>query len=132
VKSTFSLSKITHSASTIFIALALNSAIGLILLISLLVGKSGLSGLTELLQLLRGWALLPGILGAFSVFASITGYQNPGASRTIAILVASQLIVGLGYDIHRSGTEGVLNNLSSLVGAALLVAGAFLVAARKF
>jgi len=126
------LSKITHSASTIFIALALNSAIGLILLISLLVGKSGLSGLTEQLQLLRGWALLPGILGAFSVFASITGYQNPGASRTIAILVASQLIVGLGYDIHRSGTEGVLNNLSSLVGAALLVAGAFLVAARKF
>ncbi|MDI3440520.1 DMT family transporter [Erwinia sp. V90_4] len=126
------MSKITHSVSTIFIALALNSAIGLILLISLLVGKSGLSGLTELLQLLRGWALLPGILGAFSVFASITGYQNPGASRTIAILVASQLIVGLGYDIHRSGTEGVLNNLSSLVGAALLVAGAFLVAARKF
>lgn len=126
------MSKITHSASTIFIALALNSAIGLILLISLLVGKSGLSGLTEQLQSLRGWALLPGILGAFSVFASITGYQNPGASRTIAILVASQLIVGLGYDIHRSGTEGVLNNLSSLVGAALLVAGAFLVAARKF
>jgi Uncharacterized protein conserved in bacteria len=126
------MAKITHSASTVLIALVLNSAVGLILLISLLAIKSGLLGFHELLQSFRGWALVPGILGAFFVFAGITGYQNLGASRTIAILVASQLVAGLGYDIYRSGGEGALKNMPALMGAVLLVVGAFLVASRKF
>lgn len=126
------MTKITHSASTVLIALVLNSAVGLVLLISLLVGRTGASGFYELLQSFKGWMLLPGILGSFFVFTGITGYQNIGASRTIAILVASQLVAGLGYDIYRSGTESLLKNTPAIIGAVLLVAGAFLVAPRKF
>jgi bacterial/archaeal transporter family-2 protein len=126
------MARITHSASTVLIALVLNSAVGLVLLISLLAGKSGSSGFYELLLSFKGWMLLPGILGSFFVFTGITGYQNIGASRTIAILVASQLVAGLGYDIYRSGTESLLKNLPAIIGAVFLVAGAFLVASRKF
>ena len=126
------MTRITHSASTVLIALVLNSAVGLVLLISLLAGKTGASGFYELLQSFKGWMLLPGILGSFFVFTGITGYQNLGASRTIAILVASQLVAGLGYDIYRSGTESLLKNLPAIIGAVFLVAGAFLVASRKF
>jgi len=99
------MTRITHSASTVLIALVLNSAVGLVLLISLLAGKTGASGFYELLQSFKSWMLLRGILGFF--FTGITGYKNIGASRTIAILVASQLVAGLGYDIYRSGTEGL-------------------------
>jgi len=124
--------KITSTAPTILIALVLNSAVGLVLLVTLLMGKMGTAGISELFGAIRPWALLPGLLGAFFVFASISGYQNLGASRTIAILVASQLIVGLSVDIIRSGTEAMLKNLPAIGGAVLLVIGAFLVASRKF
>jgi len=73
------MAKITHSASTILIALVLNSAVGLVLLITLLAGKTGASGFYELFQSFKGWMLLPGILGSFFVFTGITGYQNIGA-----------------------------------------------------
>lgn len=126
------MAKISYSASTVLIALVLNSAVGLTLLISLLAGKTGVTGFYELIQSFRGWMLLPGILGSFFVFTGITGYQNIGASRTIAILVASQLVAGLGYDIYRSGTENLIKNAPAIIGAVLLVAGAFLVASRKF
>ncbi|MGE9550712.1 DMT family transporter [Erwinia amylovora] len=126
------MARITHSASTILIALVLNSAVGLVLLITLLAGKTGTSGFYELFQSFKGWMLLPGILGSFFVFTGITGYQNIGASRTIAILVASQLVAGLGYDMYRSGTESVLKNMPAIIGAVLLVAGTFLVASRRF
>lgn len=126
------MTRITHSASTVLIALVLNSAVGLVLLISLLAGKTGASGFYELLQSFKSWMFLPGILGCFFVFTVITGYQNIGASRTIAILVASQLVAGLGYDIYRSGTEGLLKNAPAIIGAVLLVTGAFLVASRGF
>lgn len=125
------MTRIIHSASTVLIALVLNSAVGLVLLISLLAGKTGTSGFYELSHSFKGWMFLPGILGSFYVFTGITGYQNIGASRTIAILVASQLVTGLGYDIYRSGTESLLKNVPAIIGAVLLVAGAFLVASRK-
>ncbi len=44
------MTRITYSASTVLIALVLNSAVGLVLLISLLAGKTGTSGFYELLQ----------------------------------------------------------------------------------
>ncbi|MEG3129173.1 DMT family transporter [Pantoea cypripedii] len=126
------MAKISHSASSVLIALVINSGVGLILLLSLLAGKSGSSGFSELLQTLRPWVLLPGILGSFFVFAGITGYQNLGASRTIAVLVASQLVAGLGYDIYLSGADNLSKNAPALLGALLLIAGAFLVASRRF
>lgn len=70
------MARITLSASTILIALVLNSAVGLVLLITLLAGKTGTSGFYELFQSFKGWMLLPGILGSFFCI-----YRNNGLSE---------------------------------------------------
>ncbi|SUI55498.1 Inner membrane protein ydcZ [Serratia marcescens] len=76
--------------------------------------------------------LLPGLLGSLFVFAGILGYQKLGAAATISILVASQLCMGLLADVYRAGPAALRENLPALVGALLLVAGAYLVAKRSF
>lgn len=81
---------------------------------------------------MRWWTLIPGLLGSFFVFASITGYQNVGAATTIAVLVASQLIGGLVMDIARSHGVPLRAMIGPAIGAVLLVIGAWLVARRQF
>nr|WP_263283468.1 DMT family transporter [Escherichia coli] len=80
----------------------------------------------------RSWTLIPGLLGSFFVFASISGYQNVGAATTIAVLVASQLIGGLVLDIFRSHGVPLRALFGPICGAILLVVGAWLVARRSF
>jgi len=118
--------QISSGVSTVLVALLLNSAVGLGILLTLLLARSGLAGLGEVFATLRYWSVLPGVLGSFFVFASISGYQQLGAAAAISVLIASQLVVGLGVDLFRSGGIG----LSSVVGAVLLVCGAWLVASR--
>lgn len=118
--------QITSGVSTVLITLLVNSAVGFFILLGLLLGRSGVAGLGEAVGALRYWSLLPGVLGSFVVFASISGYQRLGAAATISLLIASQLVVGLGVDAVRSGGIGV----SSVVGMGMLVAGAWLVASR--
>lgn len=118
--------QITSGVSTVLITLLVNSAVGFFILLGLLLGRSGVAGLGEAVGALRYWSLLPGVLGSFVVFASISGYQRLGAAATISLLIASQLVVGLGVDAVRSGGVGV----SSVVGMGMLVAGAWLVASR--
>ena len=86
--------RITQSSSTILIAMLLNSPVGIVLFVSILLLKQGFAGFSELAATVRWWTLIPGCWGRF-VFASISGYQNVGAATTIAVLVASQLIGGL-------------------------------------
>lgn len=105
-------------------ALVVNSAVGLMLLGSLLLGQGGASALG---LALRPWHLLPGLLGTFFVFASLTGYRTLGAAPTIALLVTSQLIGGLGVDVLRGGTIPTV----SLIGGALLVVGCWLVLSAR-
>ncbi len=97
--------RITQTSSTILIAMLLNSLVGIVvfvsilwivLFVSILWFKQGMAGFGELVSSVRWWTLIPGLLGSFFVFASISGYQNVGAATTIAVLVASQLIGGLG------------------------------------
>ncbi|WP_254558782.1 DMT family transporter, partial [Salmonella enterica] len=64
--------------------------------------KHGAAGFGALVASVRWWTLIPGPLGSFFVFASISGYQNDGAATTIEVLVASQLIGGLALHIARS------------------------------
>ncbi len=53
--------------------------------------------------------MIPGLLGSFFVFASISGYQNVGAATTIAVLVASQLIPSPDAGLRSHGvTTGVV------------------------
>ncbi len=94
--------RITQTTSTILIAMLLNSLVGIVLFVSILWFKQGMAGFGELVSSVRWWTLIPGLLGSFFVFASISGYQNVGAATTIAVLVASQLIGGLVLDIFRS------------------------------
>lgn len=119
--------RITQSVSTVIITLVVNSAVGLVLLVSTLLARNGVAGITEALGAARLWWLVPGLLGSFFVFAGIMGYQKVGAAATISVLVASQLLAGLLADAFRSDAPFARLGVSSLLGAALLVAGAFLI-----
>ena len=119
--------QITSGVSTVLITLLVNSAVGFAVLLTLLITRSGIAGIGEAIGALRYWSVFPGLLGSFFVFASIFGFQRLGAAATISVLIASQLIVGLGVDMVRSGGVG---NWGPMLGVVLLVAGAWLVAAR--
>lgn len=110
----------------------LNSLVGIVLFVSILWFKQGMAGFGELVSSVRWWTLIPGLLGSFFVFASISGYQNVGAATTIAVLVASQLIGGLVLDILRSHGVPLRALVGPVCGAVLLVVGAWLVARRSF
>ncbi|MEQ4452208.1 DMT family transporter [Kosakonia sp. YIM B13605] len=124
--------RITQSASTILIAMLLNSLVGIVLFVSILLIKHGVAGFQELYTSVKWWTLIPGLLGSFFVFASISGYQYVGAATTIAVLVASQLIGGLVMDVVRSQGVALKALISPICGAVLLVIGAWLVARRQF
>lgn len=122
------MAQITTQASTVLVTLILNSAVGLAALTLLLFWRNGLAGFGEVASTLRPVSVLPGLLGSFFVFASIAGYQKLGAAATISILVASQLIFGLAFDLVRSGaTQGLL---SAIAGMALLMGGVTLIVGR--
>lgn len=116
-------------ASTLLIPLLLNSAVGLTLLSLLLLWQGGASGLRELVATTRPVTLVPGLLGTFFVFASLMGYRTLGAAPTIALLVASQLVVGLAVDLYRADPPRLA--LTPMLGAALLILGACLILFRK-
>ena len=123
--------RITQSSS-ILIAMLLNSLVGIVLFVSILLLKQGVAGFSELAATVRWWTLIPGLLGSFFVFASISGYQNVGAATTIAVLVASQLIGGLVMDVLRSNGIPLRALIGPVCGAVMLVVGAWLVARRQF
>lgn len=125
------MAKITGEASFVLVALVLNSAVGLVLLIALLLRKAGVSGIGEIAGMFRLWFVIPGLLGTFFVFASITGYRNLGAAPTIAMLVASQLIFGLAWDISRSEDVTFHGIMVAALGAGLLICGVFIIVSRK-
>lgn len=124
--------RITQSASTILIAMLLNSLVGIVLFVSILLIKNGLAGFQELYASVKWWTLIPGLLGSFFVFASISGYQYVGAATTIAVLVASQLIGGLVMDVVRSQGIPLRALVGPVCGAVMLVIGAWLIARRQF
>ncbi|EFQ9336332.1 DMT family transporter [Salmonella enterica] len=124
--------RITQTSSTILIAMLLNSLVGIVLFVTILWFKQGAAGFGELVASVRWWTLIPGLLGSFFVFASISGYQNVGAATTIAVLVASQLIGGLVLDIARSHGVALRAMVGPAFGALLLVIGAWLIAKRQF
>ncbi|HAZ55126.1 MAG TPA: hypothetical protein DCY50_09045 [Franconibacter helveticus] len=124
--------RITQSASTILIAMLLNSLVGIVLFTGILLFRNGLAGFSELAATVRWWTVIPGLLGSFFVFASISGYQYVGAATTIAVLVASQLVGGLVMDIVRSHGLTFRALAGPVAGAVLLVIGAWLVARRQF
>ncbi|TDQ42770.1 DMT family transporter [Aureibacillus halotolerans] len=77
------------------------------------------------------WIWTGGLLGAFYVFSTIILTPRLGAAATVSFLLAGQLIAAMVMDHY-----GLLSlpvheiNLPRLVGAALIIAGIFLV--QKF
>ena len=116
--------RITQSASTILIAMLLNSLVGIVIFVTILLLKHGAAGIQELAVSVKWWTLIPGLLGSFFVFASISGYQNVGAATTIAVLIASQLIGGLVMDLLRA--HGVPLRALDLAAAGQLLPARFL------
>ncbi|VDR27513.1 Inner membrane protein ydcZ [Raoultella terrigena] len=68
--------RITQSASTILIAMLLNSLVGIVIFVTILLLRHGAAGMHELAVSVKWWTLIPGLLGSFFVFASISGYQK--------------------------------------------------------
>ncbi|MBO1361024.1 DMT family transporter [Acetobacter sacchari] len=124
------MTSMTRSVSTVTIVLATNSAVGLLAWLGLLVIQGGFSGVIEGARAFRLTCFLPGLLGSFSVFASIYGYQRLGVSATVSTLVASQLTCGLCIDLIRSPNLNTPQTVSLFVGVALLVSGAILVSSH--
>ncbi|MCB1334006.1 MAG: DMT family transporter [Roseivivax sp.] len=124
------MARITGMAGSVLVALVVNAAVGLTLLSVLLLARGGMSGLAEATGLLRWWFLIPGLLGSYFVFASITGYRQLGAAPTIAVLVASQLLFGLVWDIARTEALTLRAVVSSALGVALLIGGAVVIVTR--
>ena len=124
--------RITQSASTILIAMLLNSLVGIVIFVTILLLKHGAAGCQELAISVKWWTLIPGLLGSFFVFASISGYQNVGAATTIAVLIASQLVGALVIDLIRAHHVPLRALVGPLCGAVMLVVGAWLVARRQF
>jgi transporter family-2 protein len=58
--------RITQSSSTILIAMLLNSLVGIVLFVSILLLKQGVAGFSELAATVRWWTLIPGCWGRFS------------------------------------------------------------------
>jgi transporter family-2 protein len=125
------MAKITGTASSVLTALLLNSAVGLVLLIALLLRTTGLGGLADIAGAFRPWFILPGVLGTFFVFANITGYRTLGAAPTVALLVASQLICGLIWDLVRAEHVTLKGASTAAVGAVLLICGVLIILSRK-
>lgn len=123
--------RITEAVSSIVITLIVNSSVGLALLAGVLLVRNGVAGIGEAVGALRPWAVLPGLLGTFFVFAGILGYQRAGAATTIAVLVASQLIAGLAADAFKADAVHMRPGILAFAGAALLILGAFLVARER-
>ncbi|WP_432454890.1 MULTISPECIES: DMT family transporter [unclassified Agarivorans] len=122
--------RITDKVSTVTITLLLNSISGLFILLIILCIKNGMAGIYEAVRHISPMSLLPGVLGSFFVFSSIFGYKHVGVATTIAVLVGSQLIFGIIADSFYTSLPSK-HNISTIVGALLLIAGVVLIVQSK-
>lgn len=76
--------RITQSVSTILIAMLLNSLVGIVIFVTLLLLRQGVAGFHELALNVKWWTLIPGMLGSFSsspASAAIRPWAQPPPSR---------------------------------------------------
>jgi transporter family-2 protein len=73
--------RITQSSSTILIAMLLNSLVGIVLFVSILLLKQGAAGFSELAATVRWWTLIPGLLGHFSCLPASAGIRTLARPR---------------------------------------------------
>lgn len=111
-------------SGSFWMALWLNSAAGFVFLTWFVWVREGIQPMANLWTHPNWWYMLPGLLGTLFVFAGLQGFAHFGAAITVASLVASQLVVGLAFDVLSGDSLSIRN----VAGAGLLIAGAALVA----
>lgn len=72
---------------------------------------------------LKWWYFLPGVAGAIIVGGSAISFEKAGASKTLILLVGSQIIVGFAWDYFASGKPIDWKKLSS---GTLILLGSYL------
>ena len=107
--------------------LIINSTIGLVVLAAIETIRSGPGFAVDIITRAKPWFVLPGLLGTFFVFAGVFGYRQLGAATTIVLIVAAQLAMGIALDAMGLTVGARPIGMQMLLGAALLVTGAWLV-----
>lgn len=109
------------------LAATISFAVGLVGLLMVLPLYSG-STHAQTLSQAPWWAWIGGLLGAFYIVMSILLLPRIGAAALISSAVVGQMIFALAADHYGIlGTQVRAASLSRLLGAAMLVAGLFLI-----
>jgi len=118
------------SAGNPVLAASISFAVGLGGLLLVLPIYSGSSHASTLSQA-PWWAWIGGLLGAFYIVLTILLLPRIGAAALISSAVLGQMLFSLVADHYGFlGTQVRTASLSRLLGAALLIAGVFLIRGR--
>jgi bacterial/archaeal transporter family-2 protein len=104
-------------------ALALNSAVGLVLLVGVNLALLGPGVVPLVAHAWRWWFILPGLLGTFAVFALLTGYTKVGAATPTVALIAGQVLTALVLDLAGLTVRPGALTPAGWAGIALFVVG---------
>jgi transporter family-2 protein len=104
-------------------ALALNSAVGLVLLVGVNLALLGPGVVLLVAQAWRWWFIVPGLLGTFAVFALLTGYTKVGAATPTVALIAGQVLTALVLDLAGLTVRPGALTPAGWAGIALFVGG---------
>ena len=83
-------------------ALALNSMVGVVLLVSLDIALYGPAVLATTARNWQIWFVLPGVLGTYVVFAVLSGFTRLGATLPTICLIAGHLAASVLLDVGGS------------------------------
>jgi transporter family-2 protein len=105
-------------------ALALNSIVGVTLLVLVNVAIFGPPVTALVVRAWQWWFVLPGILGTIAVFAMLYGWTSVGAVVPTVSLIAAQLVAAALLDHFRATAASRELEPLGWLGIALIVAGA--------
>lgn len=114
-----------HASGSGLFAAAASFLIGLLALLAILVLRGNYPQL-HALKSIPWWMWTGGILGAFYVWAALTGVQKMGVLTLIAAVIAGQLIAALVIDAVGFGGLSVRQLSWQRVAAVLMVFGGLL------
>lgn len=112
-------------------ALALNSIVGVVLLLALNAAWLGRGAAQATAGAWQWWFVLPGLLGTFVVFALLAGYTRVGAAAPTVALIAGQVLAAVALDAAGFTTRAAPLGALGWLGVVLFLAGAALVVASR-
>lgn len=120
--------RLQQSAGNPVLAATISFAVGFIGLVLVLIPTHLAGTQTSMLSQAPWWAWTGGILGAFYIVLSILLIPRIGAAALISSAVLGQMVFSLAADHYGFlGTHVRAASPARLLGAALLVAGVFLI-----